>query len=156
MFREMRRIEKSMNLDEVMKRLDEASHGILCVHGDHGYPFGVPVSYSVWNDKIVVHCASEGHKIESIKKDEKVSFTIVLKDEIDQSRFTTDYESIVAYGRAKILDDLDDKKAALLTLIEKYSPDFIEGGKKYIQASAAKTCVLLVEIESITGKRSKK
>ena len=40
----------------------------------------------------------------------------------------------------------------LLELINKYSPDYIENGKKYISASIIKTSVIKIDIEHISGK----
>ena len=48
-----------------------------------------------------------------------------------------------------------EKKEPLLKLIEKYSPDFVEAGRKYVEKSASQTDIVEISIESITGKGRK-
>lgn len=48
----------------------------------------------------------------------------------------------------------EEKRRALVGLIEKYSPDFLDNGKKYIANSFDKTKIVKVEIDHITGKAS--
>lgn len=155
MFREMRRKDKQMNESEAWERLNEASHGILSVNGENDYPFGVPVSYSVVDKEIMIHGSFKGHKMDSIKGNDKVSFTVVLKDEIVGEKFTTEFASIVVFGRARIVEEEEKKDRGLFSLIEKYSQGFLEEGRKYIDRAGKGTCLIAVEVEHITGKRSK-
>lgn len=154
MFREMRRAEKLIDREESMDILKKGSYGVMGLYGLEGYPYCVPVNYSIMENKIIVHGAISGHKTEAVKNNEKVSFTVVSKEEIIEKKFTAAYESVMAFGRARILCDEEEKKAALFTLIEKYSPNYLEGGRKYIDAAFGKTALIEIEIEHLTGKRN--
>ena len=46
----------------------------MAVLGDNDYPYAIPLNYIYLNSKIYFHCAKTGHKIDSIKKHNKVSF----------------------------------------------------------------------------------
>ena len=76
------------------------------------------------------------------------------KTELLPSKFSTKYESAVVFGKARRLEE-DAKKEPLLKLVEKYSPDFIEAGRKYIEKSASEADIVEISIEHMTGKGRK-
>ena len=77
MFREMRRIKQQLSIDECKEILKSSKRAVLSMSGDYGYPYGVPVDYyyDENDDAIYIHSAKEGHKIDALKKCEKISFT---------------------------------------------------------------------------------
>lgn len=152
MFREMRRKKQLLSEEETIEILKSCSSGVLGVIGDDGYPYTVPLSYSYKNGKILIHSAKQGHKIDSIIKNDKVSFCVIEKDEVIQETFTTHFRSVSIFGRARILTDDSDRRYALESLVEKYSPDFIEEGQKEIEKEWDRVSLIEVKIEHMTGK----
>ena len=152
MFREMRRHDKLKSNEETVQILNECTNGVLSVIGDDGYPYGVPVSYAYKDGKIYFHCASVGHKLDAIKAEPKVSFTVVGADNIAPEKFTTSYKSVICFGKASIADNDEDKMAALNIIREKYSGDFPAEGAAYIEKFWDKTTVVTIDIEHMTGK----
>ena len=152
MFREMRRKDKMKTYEEAVQILGECTNGVLSVIGDGGYPYGVPVSYIYHDGKIYFHCAGEGHKLDAIKADSRVSFTVVGADEIAPEKFTTMYKSVIAFGRASVIETDEEKMAALNLIREKYSGNFPKEGAAYIEKFWDKTTVVVIEIEHMTGK----
>lgn len=151
MFREMRRKDREIEDDEVIEVLKNNEYGILSTVDENGYPYGVPISYVYTNDSIYFHCALEGYKLDNIKKNDKVSFCVVGKTCVLPDKFSTKYESVIIFGRAKEVFD-SEKDSVLLEILNKYSPDFIEKGKAYITNAGEKTIVVKISIEHITGK----
>lgn len=152
MFREMRRKDKVKTYEDALQILSECTNGVLSVIGDGGYPYGVPVSY-IYNDgKIYFHCAGEGHKLDAIKAEPKVSFTVVGADNIAPEKFTTMYKSVIAFGKAAIIDDDDKKNEVLQMIIGKYSADFMAAGVEYMKKMWDKTYIVEIEIEHMTAK----
>ncbi|MDF2676271.1 MAG: putative flavin-nucleotide-binding protein [Bacillota bacterium] len=152
MFREMRRKNQLLQNEKTIEILKKCSSGILGVIGDDGYPYTVPVSY-IYNDgKLYFHCANKGHKLDSIKRNDKVTFCVVEKDDVIQETFTTHFSSVIVFGKARILDDDSEKLNVLKYLVEKYSPDFIEESKKSIERSWNNVSLVEVKIEHMTGK----
>ena len=90
--------------------------------------------------------------MDAIKANAKVSFCIIDKDEVVQETFTTHFRSVVAFGRARILTENSDRRAALERLVEKYSPDYIQEGQKEIEKDWGRVCLVEVEIVHMTGK----
>ena len=77
MFRVMRRKRQQTTEAEALAILDQAITGVLAVNGDQGYPYTIPVNYVLYQGKIYIHCAKQGHKKDAIERDAKVSFCVV-------------------------------------------------------------------------------
>jgi nitroimidazol reductase NimA-like FMN-containing flavoprotein (pyridoxamine 5'-phosphate oxidase superfamily) len=152
MFREMRRKKQILSIEETREIFNSCTSGVLAVSGDDDYPYAVPLSYSFEDDKIFFHCAKTGHKIDGIKRNDKVTFTVIDRDDIIQETFTTHFRSATAFGRARILTEDKERREALQSLIKKYSPDYIKEGEKEIDGDWNVVCVVEVKIEHMTGK----
>lgn len=152
MFRAMRRTGKERSREEAEKILSEISYGTLALHGDDGYPYSLPVNHIYKDGKIFFHCAKEGHKLDAILGDNKVSFSVVACDELIPAKFHTDFLSAVAFGRARVVSDDGVKQWALEIMLEKFSPDHIEAGKKYIKTDFDKVAVVEIEVEHLSAK----
>ncbi len=111
MFREMRRKKQLLSEAETIEILKTGTSGVLGVSGDDGYPYTVPLSYVYQDGKLFFHCAQEGHKIDAIGRNDKVSFCVIHQDKIIPEKFTTHYRSAIAFGRARILTDEGEKSS---------------------------------------------
>jgi nitroimidazol reductase NimA-like FMN-containing flavoprotein (pyridoxamine 5'-phosphate oxidase superfamily) len=151
MFREMRRKDRELKNDEIIDILKNSDYGILSTISQKGYPYGAPVSYVYINNSIYFHGATEGHKLDNILNNSKVSFCVVGQTCILPDKFTTKYESVIIFGMAVEIFD-DEKSLALLEILNKYSPDYIENGKEYIKNASKATKVIKINIEHISGK----
>ena len=152
MFRPMRRKNQLLSYEETMEILRSCTSGVLAVIGDDDYPYAVPLSYVYQDGKLFFHCAAEGHKIDSIRRNNKVSFCVIKADDVIQSTFTTHYKSVIVFGKARILEDENDKRHALECLVKKYSPDYIREGLVEIEHDLKIVCLVEVAIEHMTGK----
>jgi nitroimidazol reductase NimA-like FMN-containing flavoprotein (pyridoxamine 5'-phosphate oxidase superfamily) len=155
MFRKMRRMDKAMDEAAALELLKKCEYGIVSTIGSDGYPYGVPVNYAYKDGFLYFHCATTGHKLDNIMENSKVSFCAVGESEIISKNFSTKYESVILFGKASLVEDDNEKKEALLEIIKKYSPNYIESGKKYIESDFDKAKVVKIEIEHITGKKAK-
>ncbi len=151
MFAEMRRKDRALEQDEAEKLLTEGEYGILTVNGRNGYPHPVPMSYAFKDGVIWLHGAREGSKVDDIRVDARVSFTVVGATEVLPEKFSTNYRSVICYGEAVEVTG-NEAEQALLALIEKYSPGFESEGRAYIGRAAAITMVLRLDIRHMTGK----
>jgi hypothetical protein len=152
MFREMRRKKQSLSKDTAIEILKASTSGVLAVSGDNDYPYTVPLSHVYQDGKLYFHCAREGHKIDGIQRNNKVSFCVIDQDEVIQESFATLYRSVTVFGRARILTEDSERRSALECLVQKFSPDYIEQGQREIERDWDRVCVLEVSIEHITGK----
>lgn len=154
MFREMRRQDRKMTDKEAIELLIKGEYGVLSTIGKDLYAYGVPLSYAYVDGAIYFHCANEGQKLDNINDNNKVSFCVVADTRVIPEKFTTNFESVIVFGKAQISLD-DEKRKGLLALVEKYSPDFIEKGTAYMNSDINKTTVFKIDIEHISGKARK-
>ena len=138
-----------MSVEDTYALLLTTSEGTLGTISENGYPYTVVVNYVLFNNKIYLHSAKEGHKINNIINNPKVSFTVFDNVKIIEEEFTTKYQSVTLFGKAKLLPG---NKEVLMELIKKYSPGFLESGKKYVSKSFDTTTLIEISIEHITGK----
>lgn len=151
----MRRIDKAMAESEAMELLYKCEYGILSTIGNDGYPYGVPVNYVCKKTVIYFHSASIGHKLNNIDGNNKVSFCVVGDTEVIPEKFSTKYESVIIFGNAKVVTNDSEKRAVLLEFINKYAPNYMKNGQKYISSDLNKPKVIRIDIEHITGKKAK-
>jgi uncharacterized protein len=151
----MRRKDREMSQEDTLKALKKGTWGVLSIT-EGGAPYGVPVNYyySSEENAVFFHCAKEGRKLDGISVDSRVSFTVVLSEEIIPDKFTTHYECVIAAGRASVLSDPGETAKRLKKLCEVLAPS----GKEKIDDAVSKwlqsTAVVRIDIESITGKRN--
>lgn len=151
MDRKIRRTDRAISDSEAKSLLEKGEFGVLSTASSEGQPYGVPVNYRYSGNVIYFHCARDGHKLENLTANNRVSFCVVGRTEILPEQFATKYESVIVFGKAFELAD-DEKHTGLLEIVKKYSPGFINEGLKYIENAAHKTKVFKIVIESITGK----
>ncbi|MEW9097103.1 MAG: pyridoxamine 5'-phosphate oxidase family protein [Clostridiaceae bacterium] len=154
MFREVRRKDRSLEEKDAIEVLKNGEYGVLSMVGENDYGYGVPLSYVYIENAIYFHCAREGQKLDSIEKNNKVSFSVVGRTKLLPEKFSTEYESIIIFGKATEVND-EEKERALIAIIGKYSPEYIESGMEYIKRAANRTRVIKVSIENICGKTRK-
>lgn len=153
MFREMRRNKQQLSFEECEEILRKSTAGVLAVSGDDGYLYAVPLSYVYCDNKVYFHSAKSGHKIDGIKNNSKVSFCVIAKDEIIPEKFTTYFRSVIVFGKARILESMDEILPAIRKLGMKYNPDE-EGCNEEIKRCLQTLAVIEMDIEHMTGKEA--
>lgn len=155
MFRKIRRNPKQVLSEErALEILSGATSGVLNVMGDDGYPYGVPLSYSLKDNTIYFHSAKKGHKIDAIQNNNKVSFTVIEQDQIVPEKYTTYYRSVIVFGKARFIEDEKEQREILTYLAEKYSADFMDGCDDEIDRCIKGVQIIALDIEHISGKEA--
>jgi uncharacterized protein len=154
MFREMRRKKQLLSEEETIEILKNHNAGVLGVSGDDDYPYTVPVSYVYKDGKLFFHCAKDGHKMDGIRRNDKVTFCIIDKNDIVQEKVTTYFRSVIVFGRAKILTEDEERRAALESIGMKFAPDFMDAAREEITRDWNRVCVVAIDIEHMTGKEA--
>lgn len=155
MFREMRRNKQALTEKEIIRILNNGTAGVLAVDGDGGYPYAVPLSYVYQNGKIFFHCAKSGHKLDAIRRNPRVSFCVVGQDRVIPAEYTTYFRSVIAFGKARILESDAEKWAALRLLAQKYYPEAgVQEHNEAIRHDYAPVCMVELAVEHMTGKEA--
>ena len=153
MFRDMRRKKQALHQEECIRILKEGTSGVLALAGDNDYPYALPVSYVYDNGKLFFHSAVRGHKIDAITGNNKCSFCVISRDDIMPEKYTTRYQSVIAFGRIQILSNEEEKRIAIEKLGQKYAPDNSqEHLNREISSLWNSFYMLEMSIEHMTGK----
>ena len=151
---DIRRRDRLLNEDDAAKLLKEGEYGFLSMVERENSAYGVPISY-VWDgaEHIFMHCATTGHKLDCLKICPDVSFCVVGPTRILPVKFTTAYTSVLVRGRICCNLNDEEKTAAMQLLLEKYAPEEMDRGLKYVADILQRVEVLRLDILKISGKQ---
>ena len=153
MFRELERKHQQLSMEECVQILKHETRGVLSVLGDNDYPYGMPMNhwYHEEDGCIYFHCGHGGHRLEALRKHDKVSFCTYDKGYRNEGQWALKVKSVIVFGRVEILDDLDMIADITTRLSYKFTQDdaYI---KREIESSAHKTLLLRLVPEHLCGK----
>ena len=135
MFRPMRRASRAIPEEAAKRLLQQSRRGVLAVNGDDGYPFAIPVNYfyDQEQDKIYFHGAKSGHKVDALKKNDKVCFTVYGNEHFEPGDWAPYVQSTVVFGRCRLVEDAAATEARVRELGLKYYP-----GREEVEKEIAK------------------
>lgn len=153
MFRELIRKNKKLSESECINLLVSATRGVLSVNGDNGYPYGTPMNHYYCEDDgcIYFHCGKAGHRLDSVKRNDKVSFCVFDEGFCSDGEWALNVKSVIVFGRISIIDDMEKIVDIARRLSYKFTKD-----EKYIsdeiERFAKATLLLKLTPEHICGK----
>jgi nitroimidazol reductase NimA-like FMN-containing flavoprotein (pyridoxamine 5'-phosphate oxidase superfamily) len=153
MFRKMRRFKQQVSDEICRKILREEWRGVLAVHGEDGYPYALPIDfyYDEEKNKIYFHCAKEGHKLDAIRADNRVSFCVYDKGFRKDGEWALNIRSVIVFGHIEFVEDREEIYRLTGELSRKFTAD-VEYIKKEIERSGPGTLMFALVPEHITGK----
>ena len=151
-FRPMRRFRQQLPEEETVGILEKATSGTLALLGDNGYPYAVPISYVYADGKLYFHSALSGHKVDAIRRCDKASFCVIAQDDVVPEKYTTEFRSVIAFGRIHIIEDEREKMAAARMLGDHYNPHQDEALQKEIESGLSRMLAIRFDIEHLSGK----
>ena len=150
----MRRKDKA--IDELAEIEQIVRRSLVCRLGlaEANRPYIVPLSFGFKDSTLYFHSAPEGKKIEILRKNSSVCFEFDLDHEVlvDEKacKWGMKYRSVIGFGKASFVEDLEDKRKGLDVIMEHYSGRSFQ----YPEPAVENTVVIKVEIESMTGKKA--
>lgn len=150
----VRRQDRLMNEADAKTLLENGEYGILSMCDDEtGGAYGIPVNY-VWDghDALYIHCAPEGRKLRCIAGNPNVSLCVIGHTHLIPNKFTTEYESVVLSGTARIHLTDEEKMQALRCILSKFSPADKVVGEKYARNSFHRVEIIRIDITEWSGK----
>ncbi len=153
MFRPMRRIKQQISEEECIRILQEEKRGILSMHGEDGYPYGIPMNhwYSPEDGKLYFHGAKTGHKIDAIGKDNRVSYCVHDAGYRKEGEWALNISSVVVFGRITLVTDAEKAREIGIHLCRKFTDDE-EYIQKELRNSLPRVQCLELTIDHMTGK----
>lgn len=153
MFREIKRKNKVIAMEECVALLEAETRGVLSVIGDDDYPYGMPMNhfYNSEDGKIYFHCGKSGHRLDSLKNHNKVSFCVYDKGYKKDGDWALNVKSVIVFGKIELIDNIDMISDISMRLSHKFTQDD-EYIKSEIEKYAHETLLLQLTPEHITGK----
>ena len=155
MFRTMRRFKQQISEEECIRILQEEKRGILSMHGEDGYPYGIPMNhwYNPENGKLYFHCAKTGHKLDAIRKNDQVSYCVYDQGFRKDGDWALNIRSVVVFCRARIVDDAEDelRRRIAVGLCRKFTDDEAFLQKELVNAMP-RAAFLELTPDHMTGK----
>lgn len=157
MRRKDREVTELSQLEEIIKQCDCIHLGLL----DGDYPYVVPMNFGYERTgeqfTFYMHAASEGKKLSLIAANPKASFCMdtghgLVKGEVPCS-WSFRYESVMGQGEITLVQDPEEKRRGLQTVMEHYS-----GSKEQVEfpdAMLNRVVILKLNAKNITGKQHK-
>ena len=151
MFRPLKRIKQQLSEDECKEILLNEPRGVLSVIGDDNYPYALPINfyYDATENKIYFHTGKEGHKLDSIKKNNKVSFCVYDKGFHKDNHWSLNIKSVIVFGKISITENWS--RDMMVSFCKRFTDD-IEYINSEIDKFQKNTIVMCLEIEHMTGK----
>ncbi len=135
--------------------LDE---GFICHVGFaiDGQPFVIPTGYARAGDKLFIHGSQASRMLRALKEGIDTCVTVTLIDGLVLARsafhHSMNYRSVVIFGRAKLIEDREEKLAALYALSEHMIPGRWKSVRKPSEAELQQTTVLSLPIDEASAK----
>ena len=151
----MRRSEKLINDTDIIEQILNESSICRIAFSIDGEAHIVPVNFGYMNNKLYIHSAPEGQKIDFIKKNNRICFEMELDHEIIKDKvacnWTTKYRSVIGYGTISIIHEKSQKINGLNIIMSKYGgPD----KNSYSESALNRMILLVIDIDTLTGKQS--
>jgi len=153
--------EYSRDDDWIRATLRQAKVGHIASTWDD-QPFLNPSTfwYDEANGRTIFHSNIAGRVRANLERNPKVCLEVSELGKLLPSNvaleFSLQYRSALVFGTARVLEDPDEKRAALYGLIQKYFPE-MEAGKEYrpiTDKELKRTSVYSIEIDSWSGKEN--
>jgi len=141
--------------EAVYRILDE---GFLCHIGFavDGQPFVIPTSYGRKSDNLYIHGSAASRMLRQIKEGVPVCITVTLLDGLVLARsvfnHSMNYRSVVILGKGILVEDAEEKLAALRVLSEHILPGRWDDSRQPNERELKATSVLRVPIEEFSAK----
>lgn len=140
---------------EIVARCQVVRLGLIA----EGKPYIVPLYFGYRREgetlALFLHSAAAGRKITALRENPQVFFEMegegaIVRGE-EPCKWTAAYQSVMGEGRVSFLEERAEKEAALSAIMEHCGH---EGAPVFDEAALARTAVLRLDVETITGKRS--
>ena len=150
----MRRKEKQIQEQSVIESIIAKAEVCYLAMSNNDVPYVVPLNFGYQDNVLYFHSADEGKKLQLIKANPNVSFSMTIDSEIVKADKACNwgmiYKSVIGRGIASFIEDQKAKIRALDIIMNQYASEAWEYKPKMLD----KTVIVKIEIEELTGKQA--
>jgi nitroimidazol reductase NimA-like FMN-containing flavoprotein (pyridoxamine 5'-phosphate oxidase superfamily) len=142
--------------EQIEKILNKETIGFLGLC-NNGAPYVVPMTYGYSSGKILLHCALKGTKVDYIRANPSVCFAVgwqsgAMIRHPQGAQCKTNHDSVICYGTARVIDNVDERCKILNTFNRCLQPD-----TKEIRPDEVLNCLAIeIRIHKMTGRQQRK
>jgi hypothetical protein len=148
----MRRRDREITDLEKIKEIITKATVVHLAMVDSDEAYVVPVNFGYEENCLYFHSAIKGHKIDLLKKNNRVCFSVYgdyMLETTPKSACKEKYRSVTGRGRAHFVEDNSSKIRGLNCIMRQCS------GKEYpITDDLDEVLVIRIDIENLTGKQA--
>ena len=145
-----------MNPGEMEALLRRSAIGRLAMTTEDG-PYVVAMNYIFVEGCIYLHSGPKGRKVEALLADPRVCF---LVDEVGPQvtweigcGISQIYESVICFGKAEFVEELDEKRRVLELMVRKFIPK--DSPFSLVDGNVRNTALIKIRLEWMTGKANR-
>ena len=143
-------VESRTEMEELLR---QEPWGCLGVCTEDGRPYIVPMNHAYVGGKILFHCALEGKKLDCIRANPNVCYTVARQPGTVQphpggSPCHVDSDSVICMGEARIVEDLKERADVLNRFNRAFRPDAKDQSPERVAGCAA----VEITIREMTGR----
>ena len=151
----MRRKDREKSKEFALAVVDKCAYAVMATVNPDGSPYCIPFYLAREGDWLYFHCAHEGHKIDNLRRQNKVCISCVGDIKVIPAAFGIEFESAVVSGTAFEVTEREEKIHALALISQRYTPDDMPHFDGAIQRNFDRTAVWKIQIDEISGKGRK-
>lgn len=154
LFREPARKKQALSAEDCIGVLKSQKRGVLCVNGDGGYPYAVPLNYRYCAEdgKLYFHGGKTGHKIDAMQRDARVSFCVTDEGTPDPENWWLTFRSVIVFGRIEWAESYEETVRISREICKSFPCSEAYIADEISRYGKATLCFVLTP-EHITGKR---
>jgi uncharacterized protein len=149
---------KKVRDDDWMKQiLAEEEVGHLALNDD-GQPYVVPLNYAYLDDRVVIHCAVKGRKIDIVRKEPRCCFAVNRHP--DRVKYHADkrchyrYHSVLVTGRATYIESEEERLEWMLTFKDHFDSRMDWHYAPVPDIKSARRCgIIVIAVDSMSGRK---
>ena len=142
--------------EEMESILREETLGYLGLSME-GMPYVVPLNYGYVEGKILIHCALMGKKLDYLKANPQVCFTVGrqsgrVRRHPQGATCHVDNDSVICYGIARVVEDVEERRKVLDAFNRCLQPD----AEEITLEAASKCCAVEIKVAEMTGRQQRR
>lgn len=149
----MRKASREMSSEWALEIMRKAPYITVSFTRADGTAYGVPLSLACVNDEVwYFHCAPEGDKLDAIAVHPEVCLSAVTKCQPTvgpkDGTFTLQYRSAIAFGKAELITNTEEKISALRAISQRFLPKHMDAFDDAVKRSLHRTAVVRITLSA--------
>jgi hypothetical protein len=150
----VRRAEKEIRDRREMEAVIREARVCRLGLADGGEPYVVPLCFGWDGEALYFHGDAAGRKMDILGRNDRVCVELDvvggMREAAQACAWSVSYRSVMAFGRARIVEDHEEKRRALERIMAQYS----SAAHVFSDESIRRATIVKVSVERMSGKQS--